>query len=170
MSKELNAAIDALAKEFKAEASEFRGESKMLISPERIVGAATLLRDQHSFEMLAGQTAVDYWPQQEPRFHVVYLFHSYSKNMRLEVRAPLNGNSPSMPTVSGVYPNANWFERELYDMFGIRFEGHPDLRRILMPHDWEGHPLRKDYPLGYEEVQFTFNYEEIDRRKTRPKN
>jgi NADH-quinone oxidoreductase subunit C len=112
---------------------------------------------------------VDYWPQTEPRFHVVYQFNSYSKHIRITVRVPLDGNEPVMDTVTGVYPNANWLERELWDMFGIRFEGHPDLRRILMPFDWEGHPLRKDYPLGYEEVQFTFNYDEIDQRKPRPK-
>jgi NADH-quinone oxidoreductase subunit C len=70
-----------------------------------------------------------------------------------------------MPSLTGVYLNANWFERELWDMFGIHSEGHPDLRRIIMPADWVGHPLRKDYPLGYEEVQFTFNYEDIDLRK-----
>jgi NADH-quinone oxidoreductase subunit C len=82
---------------------------------------------------------------------------------------PLEGNDPEMPSLIEVYPNANWFERELWDMFGLRFTGHPDLRRILMPFDWEGHPLRKDYPLGYEEVQFTFNYEDIEVRKPRPK-
>jgi NADH-quinone oxidoreductase subunit C len=70
-----------------------------------------------------------------------------------------------MPTLETVYPNANWFERELWDMFGIRSLGHSDLRRIVMPHDWEGHPLRKDFPLGYEEPQFTFNFDEIDLRK-----
>ena len=71
------------------------------------------------------------------------------------MRVPLDGNAPSLPTIEGIYPNANWHEREIWDMFGIRFEGHSDLRRILMPADWAGHPLRKDYPLGYEEVQFS---------------
>jgi NADH-quinone oxidoreductase subunit C len=81
------------------------------------------------------------------------------------LRVPLNGNAPEIPSIEAVYPNANWHEREIWDMFGIRFAGHSDLRRILMPYDWEGHPLRKDYPLGYEEVQFSFNYDEIDQRK-----
>jgi NADH-quinone oxidoreductase subunit C len=75
------------------------------------------------------------------------------------------GINPSLPTVTGIFKNAIWREREIWDLFGIKFENHPDLRRILMPADWEGHPLRKDYPLGYEEPQFTFNFEEIDLRK-----
>ena len=73
-----------------------------------------------------------------------------------------------MHTIEKIYPTANWFERELWDMFGIDIEDHSDLRRLLMPHDWEGHPLRKDYPLGYEEPQFTFNYNDIARRKPHP--
>jgi len=79
------------------------------------------------------------------------------------VRVP--GKNPTVPSIVEVFPNANWHEREIWDMFGIRFDGHPDMRRILMPYEWEGHPLRKDYPLGYEEVQFTFNFDEIDLRK-----
>jgi NADH-quinone oxidoreductase subunit C len=135
------------------------------VPAEQIVPICTALRDEHQFDMLAGQTAVDYWPQQVPRFHVIYQFYSIANNIRLGLRVPLDGNAPSMPTIEGVYPNANWHEREIFDMFGIRFEGHSDMRRILMPYDWEGHPLRKDYPLGYEEVAFSFNREDIDKRK-----
>jgi NADH-quinone oxidoreductase subunit C len=96
---------------------------------------------------------------------VVYGIRSLPRNLIVFLRVPLDGNFPSLQTITDVYCNANWFERELWDMFGLQFEGHPDLRRILMPEDWEGHPLRKDYPLGYEEVQFTFNLDEVDRRK-----
>ena len=92
------------------------------------------------------------------------------KKMRLEVRVPLDGDEPVMDSVIAVYPVANWHERELWDMFGIRFNNHPDMRRILMPEDWVGHPLRKDYPLDYEEVQFSFNFEEIEQRKPRPQD
>jgi len=116
-------------------------------------------------------SAVDYWPndrsgQEESfRFHVIYQFTSVSRNLLLAFRVPVPGVNPTIPTISHLYHNANWRERELWDMFGIKAVGHPDLRRILMPGDWEGHPLRKDYPLGYEEPQFSFNLEEIDLRK-----
>jgi NADH-quinone oxidoreductase subunit C len=151
-------------------ASEFRDQAKIVVAPDRIVEAARTLRDQHGFNMLAALSAVDYWPQREPRFHAIYEFKNIPQKLRIELRVPLNGDEPVLPTLTGVFPNANWHERELWDMFGIKIEGHPDLRRILMPEDWVGHPLRKDYPLGYEEVQFTFNFKEIDQRKPRPQD
>ena len=96
---------------------------------------------------------------------MIYQFFSLENKIFIGMRVPVEGTQPEVPTLEGIYPNANWHEREVHDMFGIKFEGHSDMRRILMPHDWEGHPLRKDYPLGYEEVQFSFNVDEIDRRK-----
>ncbi|MBI3158754.1 MAG: NADH-quinone oxidoreductase subunit C [Chloroflexi bacterium] len=173
----MNKTLEKIAADLKAEfgpeigliPTEARGEVSFVLPAERIVAFAAALKKKHKFEMLASQTAVDYWPQLAPRYHVVYQFTSVSRKIRLEARVPLDGNDPEMPSLIPVYPNANWFERELWDMFGLRFTGHPDLRRILMPFDWEGHPLRKDYPLGYEEVQFTFNYEDIEVRKPRPK-
>jgi NADH-quinone oxidoreductase subunit C len=155
---------------FAAKLGEFRGRARVIVAPERIVELARALRDQHGFEMLAALSAVDYWPQREPRFHVIYEFKSVAKKLRLEVRVPLNGDEPELDSIIPVFPNANWHERELWDMFGLKIKNHPDLRRILMPEDWAGHPLRKDYPLGYEEVQFSFNFEEIDQRKPRPKD
>jgi NADH-quinone oxidoreductase subunit C len=157
--------VQNLRDRFGASTYEFRGETSLILKPDQIVPASQALRDEFNFELLAEQTAVDYWPELAPRFHVVYRLRSLKHNLILGFRVPLDGNSPLMPTLTGVYDNANWFERELWDMFGIRFEGHPDLRRVVMPEDWVGHPLRKDYPLGYEEVQFTFNFDEIDVRK-----
>jgi NADH-quinone oxidoreductase subunit C len=124
-----------------------------------------MLRDEFGFNLLESETAVDYWPENDPRFHIIYQLLSVQRKERLGLRVEVPGRDPALPTIEGVYPNANWFEREIWDMFGVRFNGHSDLRRILMPFEWEGHPLRKDYPLGYEEVQFTFNFDEIDLRK-----
>lgn len=169
MEKELQAVIDDIKKRFGAREVVFRGQVSLAAPAKELLGLAEALRKDHSFDMLADLTATDYWPQQTPRFHVVYQFNSYSRNLRMELRLALDGNLPAVDSLTGIFPNAGWHERELWDMFGIRFQGHPDLRRILMPHEWEGHPLRKDYPLGYEEVQFTFNYEEIDRRKPKPR-
>jgi NADH-quinone oxidoreductase subunit C len=169
MNDALKPVIKDLQDKFDGDVTELRGQVSVKVSPAHIVALCQSLRDEHDFEMANDITAVDYWPEQTPRFHVVYQFNSLSRKMRLEVRVPLNGNEPVLESVTSVYPNTNWLERELWDMFGIQIEGHPDLRRILMPHDWEGHPLRKDYPLGYEEVQFTFNYDEIMKRKPRPK-
>jgi NADH-quinone oxidoreductase subunit C len=164
MDKNLQPIVEILEKAFQAQAAEYRGDVTLVISRERIVEACEQVKGL-GFELLSALTAVDYWPEEHPRFHVVYQFTSISKNLRLGLRVPVPGVNPTIPTVSHIYRNANWRERELWDMFGIKAEGHPDLRRILMPADWEGHPLRKDYPLGYEEPQFTFNFDEIDLRK-----
>ncbi len=165
MNEEIQPIVDDLQKRFSAEVQEFRGEVILFLLPEHIPTICQVLRDEFDFELLIEETAVDYWPEQEPRFHVIYRLRSLKRNQIIGLRAPLNGNAPMMPSLCGVYANANWFERELWDMFGIRFDGHPDLRRLVMPADWVGHPLRKDYPLGYEEVQFSFNFDEIDQRK-----
>ena len=165
MQPELEPTIQALKKDFKAQISEFRGDVSAIIPAESIVAAAQMLRDEFDFSLLSTMTAVDYWPEEKTRFEVLYLFTSVSKILSLNVLVQVPGINPSLPTMTNVFKNAIWREREIWDLFGIKFEGHPDLRRIMMPADWEGHPLRKDYPLGYEEPQFTFNFEEIDLRK-----
>jgi NADH-quinone oxidoreductase subunit C len=167
MNEHLEAAITTIEKRYNAETQEFRGETSLLVNPEFHLEAARTLRDEFEFNMLLDETAVDYFPQENPRFHIVYHLYSMSHNQVLRLRVPLDGSQPSIQTLETVYPNANWKEREIWDMFGIRFEGHSDMRRILMPDDWEGYPLRKDYPLGYEEVDFTFNFDEIDLSKPR---
>ena len=160
----------ALENRYGAKPQLFRDQLSLLISADHLIEAVRALRDEFGFAMLSDETAVDYWPQQQPRFHVLYIFRTIQAPYQLIIlRVPLDGSAPHIPTVQDLFPNANWFERELWDMFGIFFDGHPDLRRILMPYDWQGHPLRKDYPLGYEEVQFTFNFDDINRRKSRPR-
>jgi NADH-quinone oxidoreductase subunit C len=107
-----------------------------------------LLRDRadFGFKLLAELTAIDLWPR-EPRFELVYLLVSIERAERLRIKVRLEGNDPHVATVSGIWPVASWLEREVWDMFGIAFDDHPDPRRLLMPEDWEGYPLRKDYPV-----------------------
>jgi NADH-quinone oxidoreductase subunit C len=164
MDKNLLAMVEKLEKSTGGTASERGDEVTLVIAREKLAAACEQLKEM-GFELLSALSAVDYWPEETPRFHVLYQFTSVSKNLRLGIRVPVPGVNPTVPSVAHLYRNANWRERELWDMFGIKAEGHPDLRRILMPADWEGHPLRKDYPLGYEEPQFSFNYKEIDLRK-----
>jgi NADH-quinone oxidoreductase subunit C len=144
--------------------SEFRGQTTAVVRRGALLEVLRFLKEEQGFTFLANLTAFDDWPD-EPRFNVVYQLRELTRpaNLRLKVRLP--GDEAELPTVTGLYLMANWQERELWDMFGIKFTGHPDPRRILMPEDWQGHPLRKDYPLGYEEVQFTFNVHEIDDKK-----
>jgi NADH-quinone oxidoreductase subunit C len=165
MEERLQSAITAAADRYGAELSLYLGEATLFIPPQNIAATAQMLRDEFGFDTFIDGTAVDYFPNTDPRFHVVYQLSSMRYNMRIQLRAPVSGINPSIQTVEKVYPGANWYEREMWDLFGIRFEGHSDLRRLVMPEDWQGHPLRKDYPDGYEEVQFTFNVDEIQLRK-----
>jgi NADH-quinone oxidoreductase subunit C len=169
MDKKLEKIVQALQNNFGATVEEFRDEAHVFVKVGQIIEALTLLRDKHEFELLSTMTVVDYWPQQSPRFHLVYQLTSLAQNLSVQLRVPLNGDQPKAPTATRVYQVANWREREAWDMFGIEFEGHPDPRSILLPDDQEGHPLRKDFPLGYEEPQFSFNFDEIDLRKPNPK-
>jgi NADH-quinone oxidoreductase subunit C len=133
------------------EAREFRGEITLYIRSAHLRSVCEFLRDTPglNFKYLSDVTAVDLYPS-EPRFEVVYHLLELETFRRLRLKVRLSGDDPRVGSVVPVWPGANAFERETFDLLGIRFEGHPYLRRILMPEDWEGHPLRKDYPTtGY---------------------
>lgn len=123
-----------------------RGELTLEIVPERITDVCRHLKHELSFVRLSTVTGVDRYPA-EPRFEVVYHLHSVERNERLRVKCRLPGYNPVIDSVTGIWRAANWFERETFDLFGVRFRNHPDLRRIMLPEDWEGHPLRKDYAI-----------------------
>ena len=125
------------------------GETTWIVDSGRIVELCRSLKDQEQFDRLSTVTAVD-WHPAEPRFEVVYHLHSTVRSQRVRLKCRLGGANPEIDSVTGVWRGANWYEREVFDMFGIRFRNHPNLTRILMPVDWEGYPLRKDYPVhGY---------------------
>ena len=125
------------------------------VPAERLIEVLTWLRDESRprFELLVDIGGV-HWPERDLPFEVFYLVHDLETNARVRLKCGVGGEEPSLPTLCAVFPAANWPEREVYDMFGVVFDGHPDLRRILTPNDWEGHALRKDFPLGEEPVEF----------------
>ncbi len=129
-------------------ASSIDLQTTVYVSRDHVEPVARALRDGAGlkFSFLAELTAADYWPR-EPRFEVVYILVSLEHKLRLRMKVRLDGSDARLATVTSVWPGANWLEREVYDLFGIRFEGHPDPRRLLMPEDWEGSPLRKDSPV-----------------------
>jgi NADH-quinone oxidoreductase subunit C len=118
----------------------------LYVDPGQIVAVCEYLKVHEGYEQLAGITAVDWWPR-SPRFEVVYLLHSYGRNLRTRLLVRLDDETAEVDSICRVWRGANWYEREVFDLFGIRFRNHPNLERILMPADWEGHPLRKDYPV-----------------------
>ena len=134
-----------------SEVIEFRGETTVVVPRNVVREVAKRCREDKDlqFNLLSDATCVDRFPM-EPRFEVNYHLVSIPRAKRLRLQVRLVGNDPVMDSLFPVWPGASWLEREIFDLFGIRFNGHPDLRRILLPDDWEGHPLRKDYPVhGY---------------------
>ena len=134
---------------------EHGGELTLEIAPERLLEVARMLLGPPSaFALLADLTCADF-PDEPGRFRLAYQLASIETGARVRLRVWAGAEDPQVDSVVPVWPTANWHEREVYDMFGVRFRGHPDLTRIMMPLDWEGHPLRRDYPLGGEEVTFS---------------
>jgi NADH-quinone oxidoreductase subunit C len=123
------------------------GDATAIVHAARLVDVMRFVRDDADcqFDMLTDVTAVDYLGE-EPRFEMVYHLYSLAKNKRLRVKARVGERAPEIATLNELWPSANWMEREVWDLYGIRFTGHPDLRRILLYEEFEGHPLRKDYP------------------------
>ncbi len=139
--------------EWIAEIVEALGETTITVAREHLVAPCEFLQQPPSFEFnfLADLCGCDRGPEEEPRFEVNYHLFSTTRHHRLRLKVLLNEDDVHVPTVSGVWRTANWHERETYDLLGVIFDGHPDLRRILLPDDWQGHALRKDFPLrGYE--------------------
>jgi NADH-quinone oxidoreductase subunit C len=133
---------------------EHLGQVSVLVQPPSIVEIARFLRDDSRFEfnLLSDLCGVDHGIDSEPRFEVNYHLFSIPKVTRLRLKVRVTEEDPAVPSVTSVWPTANWHEREVFDFFGITFDGHPDLRRILMPEEFQWHPLRKDYPVrGYDD-------------------
>ena len=154
MTEKLHAYVDGLKAEnaeWVIDVKEAFGEVTIIVPREAIVGVCEFLRDENGFDMLADLCGCDRGPEDDPRFEVNYHLFSTSHYRRLRIKVLLSEDDPHVETVSSVWKTADWHERETYDLFGVVFDGHPDLRRILLPSDFDGHALRKDYPLrGYE--------------------
>jgi len=152
---------------------EYAGETTLVLNPDYLPAVARYVRDSAGlvYNFLSDISAVDYYPDynRPGRFGVSYHLLSMLYKRRLRLKVYLPEDEPSVETVTSVWPGANWPEREVMDMMGVDFKGHPDKRRILMPDDWNGHPHRRDYPLGYETPMFSFNVEEIMKHKPKSK-
>ena len=152
------------------EVKDYRGERTLIIKPNRLKKVCQILHDDEAlqYNLLSDIVADDFLPE-FPRFAVNYHLFSIPFSHRLRLRVYVDDPDKGPQTMAAVWPIATWLETEVWDLMGIRFKGNKSLRRLFLPEDWQGHPLRKDYPLGYEEVQFSFNWEEIAGRKPHPK-
>lgn len=147
----------------------FKDDLNAVLKPEDIPEVCRYLKTDPDlkFNFLSCITACDYLGKREVRFEVIYLLFSILNHYRIILKTRVNENE-EIPTLTSLWSTADWQEREVYDMFGIKFTGHPDLRRILMDDDWVGYPQRKDFPLTYEVPHFTYNKDEIDTRHEAP--
>ena len=154
MIEKLHAFVDAIKKQNDSwvdSVIEAHGEVTVTVPRESIVAVCSFLKSSHSFDMLADLCGCDRGPEEDPRFEVNYHLFSTTHYLRLRLKVLLSEDDPNVETVTDLWKTADWHERETYDLLGIVFKGHPDLRRILLPSDFDGHALRKDYPLrGYE--------------------
>jgi len=142
------------------ETSAYLGQNFALVQPVALTAILDYLKTEADFDYLVDITAVD-WPKRQARFDIVYILYSLSRNERLRIKTQIaDGFRPASAT--SVHPAANWLEREIFDMFGIEFAGHPDLRRILMPDGWNGHPLRKDYPIRQQDEAWVHQFAGIE--------
>jgi NADH-quinone oxidoreductase subunit C len=142
----------------------FREAATLEIAPDRVHDVVAYLRDdaEEPYERLMSVHGVDYLPH-EPRLGILYELLSMERTERLTLKTRVGTEDPVVPTVTDLFPTADFQEREVFDMFGVRFDGHPDLRRILMPEDYEGFPQRRDFPMGGEPVIFTYNEHQLPR-------
>ena len=154
MTEKLHAFVDKLKEKnaaWVADTVEAHGEVTVTVPRESIVEACAFLKETAEFDMLADLCGADRGPEEDPRFEVNYHLFSTKHYQRLRLKVLLSEDDPKVATVTQLWKTAEWHERETYDLVGVKFEGHPDLRRILLPSDFDGHALRKDYPLrGYE--------------------
>jgi NADH-quinone oxidoreductase subunit C len=160
ISPELKAIVEAGLGDEVIVAKRFREQDFITVRKDRIVEILVLMRDhaECNYKLVSDILGVDLLGfDRDPRFEVIYSLYSLATNRRIVIKAQVDEDDPTIETVVDVWPAASWPEREIYDMFGITFLNHPDPRRILMPDDWVGHPLRKDFPLGGEEVEFSHN-------------
>jgi NADH-quinone oxidoreductase subunit C len=148
------------------EVLDFRGERTLVIKQASLKGICQLLRDDPDLQMnlLEDIVADDMLPD-FPRFAVNYHIYSIPKNHRIRLRVPVEDPDDGPESLGPIWRIATWLEMEVWDLMGVAFKGNDKLRRLFLPEDWQGHPLRKDYPLGYEEVQFSFNWQAIDAKK-----
>jgi NADH-quinone oxidoreductase subunit C len=152
MTSDLAAGLAGQLGEFVIEQHSFRDELTLMLPRDHVLEALHRARAA-GFSFLTDLTAVDRYPA-KPRFEIVYHLTAPDASSRVRLKVRVEEADATVPSATAEWPGANWFEREVFDLYGIRFEGHPDLKRILMPDDWEGHPLRKDFPLTEEPVQF----------------